>query len=250
MAKNKNTVEIWRGPSLIDGSPIVVLLQGITEPNTNSKIGESMLQAWIIRSDISPAAAIADGLDYGICGDCQHRGDKANGVARTCYVIPRTPQSVWRSFAAGNIARVTFAQLAPMVAGRPVRIGAYGDPAAVPVAVWRQLTRLTAGHTGYTHQWKWAGLQGVVMASADSEQDQRDARAMGYRVFRVKAPDMPLMTGEIACPASDEAGFKSSCERCQLCDGSTGRSDARKSIAINVHGNGTRAFIQLRQVAA
>jgi hypothetical protein len=42
---------------------------------------------------------------------------------------------------------------------------------------------------------------------------------------------------EILCPASKEAGYKTSCDKCGLC---AGASIAAKSIAIVAHGNGAK----------
>lgn len=40
------------------------------------------------------------------------------------------------------------------LAGLPVRLGTYGDPAAVPTVVWQTVLAQSAMHTGYTHQWR------------------------------------------------------------------------------------------------
>jgi hypothetical protein len=52
-----------------------------------------------------------------------------------------------------------------------------------------------------------------------------------------------MLPGEIACPASDEAGKRTTCEKCKLCNGADTRNskgyqlyDNRKSISIIVHG--------------
>lgn len=246
-----NTVLIWSGPSVIDGSPIAVFLSGLSRKSKNPKTGD-MVQAWILRTDISPVEAICTGQDVSICGDCKHRGTvDASGTlrGRSCYVsVKNAPLAVFRSWKRGMVPSATFGSVAPLLIGRKVRFGAYGDPAAVPVAVWRELASVCAGHTGYTHQWKTAGLQGLAMASADTPQEQTAARALGYRVFRVKLESEPLMAGEIACPASEEAGKRTSCEACGLCNGATRSNDSRKSIAINAHGIGTSSFIRLREV--
>jgi len=49
---------LYRGPSLLDGKPIVVV--AITKESKNSKTG-SMLQTYIIRSDMHPVAAVRKG---------------------------------------------------------------------------------------------------------------------------------------------------------------------------------------------
>jgi hypothetical protein len=246
-----NTVMIWQGESVIDGSPIAVFLSGLSRKSKNPKTG-NMVQAWILRTDISPVEAIVTARDFAICGDCKHRGYiDANGIlrGRSCYVsVKNAPLAVYRAWKRGVIPAASVASISPALVGRKVRFGAYGDPAAVPVSVWRDLAAVCAGHTGYTHQWRNAGLQGLCMASADTPDEQAAARLMGYRVFRVKLEAEPLTAGEISCPASEEAGKRTSCESCGLCNGSKGAHDARKSIAINAHGIGTSSFIRLREV--
>ena len=92
-------------------------------------------------------------------------------------------------------------------------------------------------HTGYTHQWRRIGsaLAGLVMASVHTPEERTHARALGYRCFRVVRAVSDLLPGEILCPASTEAGARTTCERCTLCDGSRGPTDRRADIAIVAH---------------
>jgi hypothetical protein len=130
-----------------------------------------------------------------------------------------------------------------MLAGRAVRIGAYGDPAAIPAAHWRALIARADGHTGYTHQWRQSfaqKLRALVMASADSASDRDVARALGWRTFRVRSADETLGAREIVCPASDEGGKTRQCITCQACDGAD--RPGKASVAIIVHGRMARHF--------
>src|ERR1051325_8985455 len=87
----------YRGPSRLDGAPIVLV---ITLASHNAKTGD-MAQAWILRSDVDPSAAIADGRDRSICGDCVHRS--GGTLERSCYVTWWLgPMRVWTAFAAGK----------------------------------------------------------------------------------------------------------------------------------------------------
>jgi hypothetical protein len=242
-----NSAELWRGPSLIDGAPIVVIVSGLNA-SANSKTG-NMLQTYILRADVAPTDAIRSGADASICGDCPARGD-GTGKGRTCYVnVGQGPLAVWRAWQRGTVPHAVrvdglfyvggAANPTCIGAGRMVRLGTYGDPAAVPADVWHSLTTRAIGHTGYTHQWRKAfaaPLRTLCMASADSEQDAADARAAGWRFFRVAFPgDAPrrLDLGESVCPASAEAGYKLTCESCRACSGANGR---RGSIVIQAHG--------------
>jgi len=75
----KNGV-IYRGPSLIDGAPIVVVALW---SKANRKTG-GMLQTYVIRDDMDPLKASKTGADRAICGDCPHRGNATTDPARSC----------------------------------------------------------------------------------------------------------------------------------------------------------------------
>lgn len=230
----------YRGPSQIDGAPITLVV--LTGESTNRKTG-SMVQTYIIRADIDPVAAIKTGADVSICGDCRHRGD-GTGKGRSCYVnVGQGALSVYRAMQRGRYVTAAPEMIAALITGRRLRIGTYGDPAAVPVDVWRALLARVAGHTGYSHQWRkldaaqWSPL---VMASADSEDDVDGARILGYRTFRVRRADAPMVADEISCPASEEAGKRTQCDKCGLCAGTSARTP--KTIAIIAHGTGKSHF--------
>lgn len=249
-----NTVCVWRGVSEIDGvSPIAVFISGLARKSKNPKTG-NMLQAWILRTDINPVESICLGEDYSICGDCKHRGTiDAGGIlrGRSCYVsVKNAPLAIFRSWQRGRIPMVRIGHIADRLAGRTIRFGAYGDPAAVPSALWRELAARTSRHTGYTHQWQRANLQDLCMASADTSAETDAAIARGYRTFRVKTADDYLRPNEISCPASEESGKRTTCDACGLCNGRA-TNDARKTIAINAHGIGVTSFrkaIMLTQI--
>ena len=184
--KKPNGLILWQGPSRIDGAPIVAIVVGLEDASTNSKTG-AMLQTYILRADIAPTDAIAIGADASICGDCPHRGD-GTGKGRTCYVnVGQGALSVYRAFLRGNYPMATDAQARLAGTKRVVRLGTYGDPAAVPVAVWENLTADAVAHTGYTHAWRGigSGYAHLLMASADSVADKVAAMAAGFCTFRV-----------------------------------------------------------------
>ncbi len=230
---NPNGAILYRGPSLIDGAPIVVIATGLKGKSANGKTGD-MVQTWILREDMAPTDAVKTGADVSICGQCPHRGD-GTGKGRTCYVtVFQAPLSVWKAYKRG-----AYAEAIPSVAGRMVRLGSYGDPAAVPTAVWAAFTAGAIAWTGYTHQWRTAdaALQRFCMASCDSEADRAAAKLQGWRTFRVvntACGDAPKLKGEVVCPASEEAGRKLACETCKSCDGTA--SDRRGDIVIRAHG--------------
>lgn len=243
-----NGIVVWQGPSQLDGVPIVVVATGLVgRASRNAKTG-AMVQTWIMRQDVAPHVAVKDGRDVSICGDCKHR--PSTGGA--CYVrVFQGPRSVWQAWQRGRYAVAADADAVRAVgAGRVVRLGSYGDPAAVPVWVWNALTADATSHTGYTHQWHrphGATLQGLCMASADTAEERDVARSQGWRTFRVRLASEALGERESVCPASEEAGKKTNCATCGACNGAaTGR---KGSIAIVAHGGLASRYIAIRRAA-
>jgi hypothetical protein len=238
---------IYEGPSEIDGAPIVVILTGL-KPSKNRKTG-AMLQTWILRADVHPVEAVRSGDDESICGNCQHRPTLAAKLDKPpCYVdTGRAPAAIWNAYRRGSYARVDPEVAAILIAGRRVRIGSYGDPAAARPGLWRALIQFAEGHTGYSHQWQRPGFdfdawRGLVMASADTLDEAALANLHGMRVFRVTVgPDK--QQGEVTCPASKEAGARAQCADCLLCGGT---SKAARDIVIQDHARGhQRRVIQI-----
>lgn len=229
-----NTIKIWEGPSELDGAPILVLLTGLKKASTNAKTGD-LLQTWIMRLDRPPHTAQKEGADASVCGDCPLRPtlfQKGEVSDRRCYVSTfQAPLSTWRANRSLPVSSPETVRA--LVAGRRVRRGSYGDPAAVPNHVWENLAESPG--TGYTHQWRSADLQATCMASVHTAEERAQAKALGYRTFRVSKSAGDILPGEVLCPASKEAGARTTCERCNLCNGSRGTTDTRKDIVIPNH---------------
>ena len=248
---NPNSLIVYDGPSIIDGRPIVVILTGLAESSENSKTG-NLVQSFVIRSDIAPTDALRTGDDVSICGQCQHRPLIARTIgAAPCYVnVGRSVLSVFNAYRRGSYPRATsIGQVRALLAGRRLRLGTYGDPAAAPAELWALLVSLADGHVGYTHQWQAIGFDvnawaPLVMASADSAAEAEQARTMGMRYFRVSigVDRQPL---EVTCPASAESGRKAQCSDCLLCGGT---SKQARSIVIADHASGhAKRVIMLQQ---
>ncbi len=209
----------------------------LTRGSENSKTG-NMSQLWIIRSDMSPVEAVQTGADEAICGNCHLRGTLGK---RACYVnVTKAPNQVYRAFARGTYQPLPAEGIKP----NPTRLGAYGDPAMLPYEVVQSIVCGVKRHTGYTHQWESCDprFARLVMASVETLAQRDRAKARGYRTFRVGKPGERPVRGEILCPASEEAGKKTQCIRCGLCDGSRGAGDVRKDIFIPAHGVGKNLF--------
>ena len=238
-----NGAIIYEGPSELDGRNIVVIATGLTGRSRNVKTGH-VVQTWILLRDINPISATQNGADSTICGACPHRGRMTRDAfgrpvnsGRSCYVrVDQAPLSVWRSYHRGIYPRVSAADLSALLAGKTLRLGSYGDPAAVPLYVWASATQNTAAHVGYTHQWSTTApeLARYCMASIDRACDAIAAEILGYRTFRVRHETESLAPKEVTCPASKEAGHKSTCGDCRACGGTAAK--ARVNIAIIAHG--------------
>jgi len=221
---------IYNGPSLLDGQPIVVIA---TYSNRNTKTGR-VVQTYILREDINPLEASKTGADFSICGDCPMRGEvttdpeRKQAKGRRCYVnLGQGVLITWRAYKRGVYAE---GSARDMGRGRFVRVGTYGDPAAVPSDVWDELLSEAETWTAYTHQKPWR--PDIAMQSADSYTEARMHWRAGRRTFRVIANLGQLdQTHEALCPASKEAGRRVQCTACKLCKG----GKLAKSIAIVEH---------------
>jgi hypothetical protein len=236
---------LWRGPSELDGAPIVVVSTGLGKRGSrNAKTGAGMVQIYILRADMSPLDASRSGADASICGDCRHRGiihdDAVSG--RTCYVnLAHGPRMAYLMATTARYIHADLETGAELLRGRTVRLGAYGDPAAVPFQVWQALLSYAAAWTGYTHQWRRVPeLAAFCMASVDTPSERAQARLLGFRTFRVRARHETVEAREVVCPASAEAGKKTTCDACKACGGNLAR--ARADIVIQAHGIGAGAF--------
>ncbi len=237
MAKHKAT-----GYLLHETATYIVIA---TMESENPKTG-NMVQVWILPRDVSPVQAVKDGSDDIICFDCKHRGE--NGKNRTCYVrVPNAPNGVWKAYQRGRYPMLAIEDYKYTFRGRKIRFGAYGEPVLIPLPIFRELAVQSDGWTGYTHQWRnteYLPYSAYIMASVDSPAEYDAAKRLGWRTFRVRGANQPLTSAEITCPASDEAGKRTTCADCRLCSGSYA-NDPRKDIAILAHGINASKFIQI-----
>ena len=230
---NGNT--IYNGPSQLNGNAIKSVITGTKTESKNVKTGD-MAQMWIMVAEERPTDAAKTGADSAVCGECPHRPllAKINGVA-PCYVnLGQAPNGVYRSEYPNGVPTIK----------KPLRLGAYGEPTALPFELVRDAVNNADGHTGYTHQWRTCDprFKTLLMASVDSIEEQIEAQAQGWRTFRVRKnsnSDRRLashlrktLANEISCPASKEAGFRTQCADCRLC---AGTSRDAKNIVINAH---------------
>ena len=247
MTKSQNGYIIYEGQSMIDGKDIVVITTGLNVNSSNDKTG-SMVQTWILCKDTDPREANKLGLDYSICGNCPLRGEAVDASSdrklaknRACYVaIYQAPLKVWKTYKKGGYDYVQGHEaLALLGKDKLIRLGSYGDPSAVPSYIWDSFLALAKGRTGYTHQHNLVSTRyDLCMKSADTREEAVASWNEGIRTFRVINNVKDIVKGkEILCPASKEMGYKTTCNNCKLCSGS---SINAKSIAIVAHGAGAQ----------
>ncbi len=247
MVQKSKGIIVYRGASMYNAAPIVAILTR----SSNRKTG-NMVQLWILSDETNPIEASRTGADVSICGKCPHMGkpnpDKVKGWAdgRTCYVnLIHGPSAVYKGLERGIYSEANHKNVKGFLSGNMLRLGAYGDPAALPVGLIDLLVSYSRGHTGYSHAHNMQEYDSSVyknsMFSADNKRDAITAHSKGYRTFRVIPVDVwqekqrgELLSNEIICPATPEGGNKSTCISCGLCNGSQSKA---KNIAVVAHGS-------------
>ncbi len=211
---------IYDGPSLLNGEDIIVLATGYKRPSQNRKTGP-MIQTFILHKHTPPTVAVKNHDDEAVCGNCPHRSG-------SCYVLThQAPSAVYKAYKNSNLALST--KLSALGRNRAIRIGSYGDPAAVPTEIWAQFTKYANFSTGYTHAWQTCDeqLKSLCMASVDSIEEQRIAQSRGWKTFRVMPLHEDITNNEALCQFEANGA---QCYTCRLCDG------RRTNVAVHVHG--------------
>jgi hypothetical protein len=238
MTRSLTSALLYHGPSLIDDSPIRLVATGMARASLNTKTG-AMVQTWIMRADMAPTVAVATGADSAVCGVCPQRPSTGG----ECYVVTaQAPATIHRSAARGAIP--DYSGNVAMVANaltRPLRIGAYGEPTAVPFTVWAPLLQAARrnGWAGYTHRWaedidpRWRQW---LMASCETTEQARVAESLGWRVF-LATDSAPVGMRLAQCPADPARGTAlRKCADCKACNGTNDTLRKRAGIWVTTHG--------------
>ena len=180
-------------------------------------------------------------LDGAVCFDCPFA--VSNGAKLTaCYTHKRNQYSGFLSSLRSirlSLSWDAIPEFSPEIAetlsrlcsGKYIRFGTYGEPSLIPVDLVSSLCLVASSWTGYTHQWgAKPEYSPFFMASCHSEGQAKHAESKGWRAF-VAAKS--AIAGMVNCPASEEAGFRSTCDKCGLCSGTTGKG--RKHVYILEH---------------
>ena len=210
-----------------------------------------------IAGNPQPAEAVQHPVHpvHPVCGTCPH-------IGTSCYVREYAgPGKIFCAWRSGNVPELSGSpsssawrkafreSVAPILRGRRIRFGAYGDPILIPLSVVRLIIKATGlerrAHTGYTHAWqspkyKRSAYRSFFMASVDSIAEQLSAKLAGWRTARVaRAPrlvDPYLLPSEVICPAVKTRG-KVQCVDCMLCDGNgDNRNPGSRDIVFPAHG--------------
>lgn len=238
--KYKETLVLYKGISLLDNeTPIMVVMSGFTKDSSNVKTGP-LVQLYILPVHETPKDTYfgtykEGGLvssRYSVCGDCKYNGN--NG----CYVRWAQLGSLWKS--AKDQPAIPTTLTREFLRGLRVRVGAAGDPAAVPAGVWSHLLSSCENFTGYTHQWnkpEYQDLQSLFMASVDNAKENLLAHVIGWSTFFVTDDEEQAKNEGVRCLASagktDTNGLPTTCATCMLCNG---KSIKQKTITEVIHG--------------
>lgn len=183
-------------------------------------------------------------LDSSCCLDCPFSGNqraKDKSLTQGCYTHKFMQYAGFLSM----LRRIEPSKLTPfdedkrrsilrLCEASYVRFGTYGEPSLMDATLVSQMARVAKVWTGYTHQWSksWAKeYSSWFMASVHTESEVDLAGQLDYRSFLSKDKDDPV--SGVVCPASKEAGYKSTCDKCGLCSGTMGKG--KKNVTINLH---------------
>jgi hypothetical protein len=239
-----NGLVIYDGPSAYTSNSIIAIATG-WDVASNVKTGP-MLQVWILDKAEDPVEAKASGASANVCGSCRH------DTLGSCYVrLEQAPLGIWRAWRRGRYPMARPADL-DLFKNRQIRLGAYGDPAAVPLSIWVSICGVAASWTAYTHNWtdpQSAGHRRYCMASCDTEAEAIQARAAGWKPFFVRSAAEPLPAWAFACPAAAESGHRLTCDQCLACRGGELRQ-GQATPSIVVHGTAGKMANFERGIAA
>ena len=227
---NYKGVILRQGPSYLNGETIVTIA---IFNSSNRKTGD-MIQIYYLPVNTSPTEAIKTGKDESVCGDCKLRPilAKQQNVS-PCYVKKfHGPSAVYRSFKAGKYPHLDKMKprlrqgVLQLLASKPIRLGAWGDPASdletIPILTQYQ-------STGYTHQWRRnPQLKSVLMASVDSITEYQEAKKQGWRCYR-HTNTGEMLDDEIQCLYYTHG---KRCKDCGLCNGN--KSQAKDIVTSTI----------------
>ena len=236
--KISGAITIWEGPSEFDGTPIKVVMTGYIKDSENEKTGP-LVQVFILPSDEKPIDAFK-AKKSSVCGDCIYNGGG-------CYVNWGRLTPTWT---ASKRKFISLELASWLVTGLRVRLGAAGDPSAVPTYVWETLLKGADSWTGYTHSWKNCdpALRRIVMASCDNDDETKQAISLGWNVFHVHDGKIDDNIDYVRCLSGspDSNGLPKTCFSCMMCHGVRSSKARPLVVAEKLHGS-TATLSQARK---
>ena len=236
--KISGAITIWEGPSEFDGTPIKVVMTGYIKDSENEKTGP-LVQVFILPSDEKPIDAFK-AKKSSVCGDCIYNGGG-------CYVNWGRLTPTW---SASKRKFISLELASWLVTGLRVRLGAAGDPSAVPTYVWETLLKGADSWTGYTHSWKNCdpALRRIVMASCDNDDETKQAISLGWNVFHVHDGKIDDNIDYVRCLSGspDSNGLPKTCFSCMMCHGVRSSKARPLVVAEKLHGS-TATLSQARK---
>lgn len=232
ISKQKLRTGIFIPVSGLKGEPVTIKINGLVLDSSNSKTGA------MVQSIIAPSAWYGQGFllnteQKSVCGDCPFSSE---GPLR-CYTHNGYQRlGIHSSLRSSKPELFEWSrdEILHALSGKAFRFGTYGEPVLFGEEWVRDIVSVVSMWTGYTHQWRdirfqWASQ--YLMASVHSPDEAAEAHSLGWRTFRA-SHSQDIAHGEIVCPASKEAGYRTTCIECGLCSGG---SSAGKNIFINEH---------------
>jgi hypothetical protein len=227
---------LYEGPSELGGGDIICI---VTLKSSNRKTG-NMAQVWILPKGVTPDKAVRKVMNFSACGTCALQGkwdkDKKQVVNRVCYVnLGQAPRSIYRSYKRGRYPVYDRQRDEVFLSKRDIRLGAYGDPAALPLNLVTYLATVGTGWTGYSHQLFWIDrsradvLAKYVMVSCHTPAQHAESMRRGWRSFLVVPNGKMAPSNAVECPNYTHGV---SCQKCQLCQGTSKRA---KDIYVIAH---------------
>lgn len=227
--KRKATKATKRASALVVTYPSFYLVFTALNGSTNRKTGD-MVQTYLLDRDTLTSEPKVFGAK---CSACP--------MVNKCYVS-RDKMSVRRALTKllgderTSYAHAALADVLPLLSGRKVRLGTYGDPSALPLSDLKAVVNSAQGHTGYTHFWREidTDYSRYLMASVEDSSAELLAQGLGYRTFRVitkETTERAVSSVAVEC-LNSSAGL--TCAECLLCSGTEGKG-RRVSIWIDEH---------------
>lgn len=225
-----------------DGNNIFVIRKGKTSNEKISEGKDAIVQTytfsydqWVYANNVTNKSMTEFfKLDGSNCLDCPFSG---NGGKGGCYTHKFNQYvgfiSMLKSIGKHELTMYNQAKHDDAVSLSKdvfIRFGTYGEPSLIPLQLISDIANVAKNWTGYTHQSgkAWAGgYKDFFMASLETATEQSD-----WRAFRV-LEDVSIDANSTQCPASKEAGYKSTCAKCGLCSGLLGKGI--KDVKITNH---------------